>query len=65
MPAGTVIKVYTGDGLTLLYSYTTTSTNRPTVTSDTYMNSGYMPFELGPVYISYIGSSSGQTIFDV
>ncbi|SCX15542.1 PecA family PE domain-processing aspartic protease [Mycolicibacterium fluoranthenivorans] len=65
VPVGTVIKVYTSDGATLLYSYTTTSGNRPTVTSDTYMNSGTAPFALGPIYISYTGSSAGQTIFDV
>lgn len=65
VPVGTVIKVYTGDGSTLLYSYVTTSGNRPTVTSDTYMNSGYMPFKLGPIYVSYTGSSAGQTIFDL
>ena len=64
VPAGTVIRVYTGDGQTLLYSYKTTSTNRPTVTSDTYMNTGYVPFALGPIYISAIGPV-GETVFDV
>ena len=64
VPAGTVIRVFTGDGQTLLYSYKTSSTNRPTVTSDTYMNTGYVPFALGPIYISAIGPV-GQTVFDV
>jgi VCBS repeat-containing protein len=65
LPAGTVISVYTGDGQTLLYSYTTTGTNTPTVTSENVMDTGYVPFAQGPVYISYRDSSSGTTIFDV
>ena len=65
LPAGTVISVYTGDGQTLLYSYTTTGTNTPTVTSENVMDTGYVPFAQGPVYIAYRGSSSGTTIFDV
>lgn len=63
VPAGTVIRVYTGDGLTLLYAYKTSYTNRPTVTSDDYMNTGYVPFALGPIYISATGPV-GQTVFD-
>ena len=63
LPAGTVISVYTGDGQTLLYSYTTDATNTPTVTSDDVLNTGYEPFAQGPVYIAYSGI--GTTIFDV
>jgi VCBS repeat-containing protein len=63
LPAGTVISVYTGDGQTLLYSYTTTSTNTPIVVSGTVMNTGYTPFAQGPVYIGYGGG--GTTVFDV
>jgi YVTN family beta-propeller protein/VCBS repeat-containing protein len=65
VPVGTIISVYTSDGRTLLYSYTTTASNSPTVTSDSYMNSGYMPFDLGPIYVSYVGGGGGQTVFDV
>jgi hypothetical protein len=65
LPAGTVISVYTADGQTLLYSYTTTATNTPTVTAGGAMDTGYTPFAQGPVYIAYSGSSSGTTVFDV
>jgi hypothetical protein len=61
-----VISVYTGDGQTLLYSYTTTGTNTPMVVSGNVMDTGYTPFAQGPVYIAYSGSGgSGTTVFDV
>jgi PE-PGRS family protein with aspartyl peptidase-like domain/Big-like domain-containing protein len=64
LPAGTLISVYTADGQTLLYSYTTNATNSPTVTSGNgAMNTGYMAFAQGPVYI--VSGGSGTTIFDV
>jgi hypothetical protein len=63
VPAGTTISVYTNDDLTLLYSYTTTATNSPLVLSG-QMNTGYMPFTQGPVYISYSPSGVGTTTFD-
>jgi hypothetical protein len=55
VPAGTKISVYTADGQTLLYSYTVLSSNAaPTVVPDDFlMNTGYMPFQQGPVYIDY------------
>ena len=61
---GTVISVYTSDGQTLLYSYTITATNAPTVTSGSFMNTGYIPFAQQPVYISYSPSGEGTTTFD-
>ena len=63
LPAGTTISVYTSDGSTLLYSYTTTAGNSPTVISGDQMNTGNEPFALGPVYISYSPSGDGTTIF--
>ncbi len=62
VPVGTVISVY--DGSQLLYTYTTTSTDALTVTG-TVMNTGNVPFELGPVYISESPSSLGTTIFEL
>jgi hypothetical protein len=57
---GTEISVYTSDGQPL-YSYTTTATNTPVVTSGDTMNTGYYPFSQQPIYIDTTGS--GQTIF--
>ncbi len=62
VPIGTTISVYTND-LTPLYSYTTSQTNSPLVTSG-QMNSGYAPFAQGPVYIGYSPSGVGTTTFD-
>jgi PE family len=64
VPAGTSISVYTSDGHTLLYSYTTTAASSPTITSGVQMNTGNTPFALGPVYISNSPSGDGTTIFD-
>jgi hypothetical protein len=63
LPAGTTISVYTDDGLTPLYSYTTTATNSPLVASG-QMNTGCAPFAQGPVYISYSPNGVGATTFD-
>jgi hypothetical protein len=63
LPAGTEISVYTADGQTLLYSYTTT-TNGPHVVSGDLMNSGYFPFSDNPIYVDYRPSGFGTTIFD-
>jgi hypothetical protein len=62
VPAGTVISVFTSNGQ-LLYSYTTTATNGLTVTGSV-MNTGNVPFELGPVYIAESPSGLGTTTFD-
>ena len=61
---GTLVSVYTSDGQTLLYSYTITGTNAPTVISGGSMNTGFMPFAQQPVYISYSPTGVGTTIFD-
>ena len=54
VPQGTKISVYTADGQTLLYSYTTIGNNSPEVVGDgDLMNTGYTPFQQGPVYIDY------------
>ncbi|MGH3561102.1 MAG: PecA family PE domain-processing aspartic protease [Mycobacterium sp.] len=60
---GTQISVYTADGQPL-YSYMTTTTNAPTVSSASTMNTGNVPFALQPVYISNSPSGHGATIFD-
>ncbi len=41
VPAGTTISVYSTDGQTLLYSYTTTASNALSVTSGGTMETGY------------------------
>jgi hypothetical protein len=64
VPAGTIISVYTGDGHTLLYSYTTTGTNSPAITSGGRMETGYEPFAQQPVYIGYSPSGVGVMTFD-
>lgn len=64
VPPGTQISVYTSDGTTLLYSYTTSGTNSPAVTTGNVMNTGFMPFAQQPVYISYGPSGVGATVFD-
>ncbi|WP_328362147.1 PecA family PE domain-processing aspartic protease [Mycobacterium sp. NBC_00419] len=65
VPAGTKISVYTADGSTLLYSYTTTSYGSPTVISTGLINTGYFAFQQGPVYINYAAPDRiGSTDFD-
>ena len=61
VPAGTKISVYTPDGQTLLYSYTTGSDPYAPVfvppagelPDGNYLNTGYYAFNQGPVYIDY------------
>ncbi len=63
VPVGTKIAVYTADGATLLYSYTTTSPYTPSIVSDgSQLNTGYYPFQQGPIYIDFAGT--GSTSFD-
>ena len=64
VPAGITISVYTSNGETLLYSYTTTGSDGPYVTTGNALNSGYTPFYLGPVYIAESPSGFGTTTFD-
>ncbi|MBB3749170.1 hypothetical protein FHT44_001631 [Mycolicibacterium sp. BK634] len=64
VPVGTRISVYTPDGV-LLYSYIVTSQNRPTVITSGLINTGYAPFQHGPVYINYTAPDGiGSTDFD-
>ncbi len=67
VPVGTVISVYDSNG-TLLYSYKTTSSYTPVVTSDAYnaelMNTGAMPFLHNRIYIDY-STANGSTVFDL
>ena len=64
LPAGITISVYTSNGETLLYSFTTNGTDGPYVTTGDAMNTGYTPFEQGPVYIAESPSGYGTTTFD-
>jgi hypothetical protein len=65
VPVGTEITVYNSDGQEL-YSYTTTATNRLSVTffSTEPMSTGFEPYSQGPVYIDYSPSGTGTTVFD-
>jgi len=67
VPVGTKISVYAPDGTTLLYSYTTTALNTPyVVADDDLMNTGYTPFQQGPVYINYAAPNRiGSTDFAI
>ena len=65
LPAGTLIQVYdspNADPNSLLYEYTTTATNSPTVVSSGDFDTGAEPFMQGPIYIDTSGS--GETVFD-
>ncbi|MGA1213618.1 MAG: hypothetical protein ACO3ZZ_07790 [Solirubrobacterales bacterium] len=54
LPAGTRISVFTADGSTLLYNYTTQSGSSGTpVIASGLMNTGNAPFAQGPVYVNY------------
>jgi hypothetical protein len=64
VPAGTTISVYTSDGQTLLYSYTTTAATGPRVVSGDLFSTGAVPYLQAPVYISNSPSGVGTTIFD-
>jgi hypothetical protein len=64
VPVGTRISVYTPDGV-LLYAYTVTSRNRPTVITTGLINTGYVPYQHGPVYLDYTTvDGMGSTHFD-
>jgi hypothetical protein len=60
---GTDISVSTSQGQ-FLYSYTTTSGDSPTISSDTTMNTGWTAFQAYPVYLSYSPTGIGTTVFD-
>ncbi len=64
VPVGTRISVYTPDGV-LLYTYTVTSYNAPTVITSGLINTGYVPYQHGPVYLDYTTPDGmGATHFD-
>lgn len=69
VPVGTQISVYTPDGI-LLYSYTVTAENQPTVITSGLINTGYGPYQNGPVYLDYTYADAttpygqGSTNFD-
>ena len=69
VPAGTKISVYTEDGQTLLYSYTTNSVNGPTVVPDDPfgmdVNTGNIPFAQQLIYTDYSSATypNGATVF--
>ena len=64
VPSGTTISVYSSDGSTLLYTYTTTAFNGPTVISTGgYMNTGYEPFIQQPIYVGYQQTAVGTAVF--
>lgn len=67
VPSNTKISVYTADGQTLLYSYNTIGANSPTVVGDgALMNTGYIPFQQGPVYVNYAAPNRiGSTDFAI
>jgi hypothetical protein len=66
VPTGTKISVYTADGQTLLYSYTTGLYNPEVVGDGDLMNTGYTPFQQGPVYINYAAPDRiGSTDFAI
>jgi len=62
---GTTISVYTSQAETdLLYAYQVQADNDPYVVSGSGMDSGIEPYLLGPIYMSYLPSGTGTTIFD-
>jgi hypothetical protein len=70
LPSGTTIAVFTNSGQPL-YSYTVTDANAPLVISSGsaggfpgVFNTGYLPFSLGPIYISNDPTGVGATVFD-
>ena len=52
VPAGTKIDVYTADGATLLYSYTTQADSTEFI-SEGLFNTGNAPYALNPIYLDY------------
>ncbi|MBI2702919.1 MAG: PecA family PE domain-processing aspartic protease [Mycobacterium sp.] len=62
LPANTNITVYGGPGnVNPLYSYNTND-YKPTVISSGLMNTGFLPFYLQPMYVSYSPGGVGTTV---
>ena len=52
--------MYTPDGATLLYTFTTLSGQRGTpVIASGLMNTGNAPYQQNPIYMNYAGPGSG------
>jgi hypothetical protein len=67
VPANTKIDVYTADGSTLLYSYTTKggTSATPFITSGLF-NTGNAPYAQGPIYLNYAAPNKiGSTDFSI
>ncbi len=64
-PAGTVVHVYSDNGVTQLYQYTVDSTNAPSTSSDGLMNTGNFAFVDHSVYISNSPGNQGTTVFNL
>jgi hypothetical protein len=62
-PAGTLVTVTDPTTHAVLYTYEVGASNAPAVANGV-MNTGYLPFNNNPVYISYSPSGVGTTIFD-
>lgn len=65
LPTGTRVSVYTRDGQTLLYSYTTTEAQPLGISETDEFNTGNIPFQLGPIYVDYSQPDGiGATVFN-
>jgi hypothetical protein len=62
-PTGTVVTVTDPTTHAVLYTYDVGASNAPVVANGV-MNTGYLPFDNNPVYISYSPSGTGTTVFD-
>lgn len=58
VPAGTKIDVYSPDGATLLYTFTTTTDSTPYIESGLF-NTGNAPYAQNPIYLNYAATPYG------
>lgn len=67
VPSGTKISVYTSDGQTLLWSWTTSGQKSPTAVPDGELfNTSVTPFQQGPIYLNYAAPDRiGSTDFAI
>ena len=67
VPSGTKISVYSADGQTLLWSWTTSGQRSPTAVPDGELfNTSVVPFQQGPVYLNYAAPDRiGSTDFAI
>ncbi len=68
LPVGTIVKVYAPDSATLLYQTTITEEDvvGATYVEDLpqYLNTGIVPFFLGPIYFDYLPAGIGTAVWD-